>query len=107
MTTAKRPLTPIPAFANREAEPEFWETHDLTDYMSFDNPVTLGPIDSGLEQITMWVDTETLDLAREIAAEQKMPWDGLLFLWLIERREAERERRAAQAEAQKQKRESA
>ncbi len=95
MTTERRPLKPVPAFANREAEAEFWDTHDLTDYMSFDEPVSFGPIESGLEQVTIWVDTETLDLAREIAAERNIPWDGLLFLWLIERREVERERRAA------------
>lgn len=100
-SNARRPLKPIPAFANREAEAEFWDTHDLTDYMSFDNPVPFGPVDGGLEQVTLWVDTETLGLAREIAAAERMPWEVLLHLWLIERREVERERRAAGADAGK------
>ncbi len=97
----KRPLQPIPTFANREAEAEFWDTHDFTDYASFDNPVPFGPVGSGLEQVTIWVDTETLDLAREIAVKERMPWEVLLHLWLVERRDAERERRGAQAAAQK------
>lgn len=100
-SNARRPLKPIPAFASREAEAEFWDTHDLTDYMIFDNPVSFGPVDSGLEHVTIWVDTETLDLAREIAAEERVPWEVLLHLWLVERRDAERERRAAEAVARK------
>lgn len=93
--THPRLLKPIPVFSSRDAEAEFWDTHDLTDYASFDNPARFGPIESGLELVGLHVDSETLDLARAIAAERNVPWEGLLELWLIERREAERERRAA------------
>lgn len=98
MTTEKRPLKPIPAFASREAEAEFWDTHDLTDYFDFDTPVRLnfGP---GGEKVELFIETETLELSKAIAAEMGVPWEGLLELWLVERRDAERERRAAQSGA--------
>lgn len=80
---------PIPAFASREAEAEFWDTHDFTDYASFDHPAEVRFAPSG-ETVPLFVDRETLALAKAIAAEQRVPWEGLLELWLVERREAER-----------------
>lgn len=98
-------LKPIPAFASREAEAEFWDTHDLTEYFDFDNPISVGRIDSGLRQVTFFVDTETLELAKDVAAEKQMDWKWLLHLWLVERRDAEQAKR--RAESNEQQRESA
>ncbi len=100
MTTDRRTPKPIPAFASREAEAEFWDTHDVIDYAISDTPIRLnfGP---GGEKVELFIETETLDLSRAIAAEMGVPWEGLLELWLVERRDAERERRAAEAVAQK------
>jgi hypothetical protein len=84
----------VPEFASREEEGEFWDTHDLTDYFDFEDRVDLevaGPLS---EPVTLHVDMETAEEVKAIAKEQGVPWDGLLYLWIIERRDAERERRA-------------
>lgn len=94
-----RRVKPVPAFANREAEAEFWDTHDFTDYATFDHPVPFGPLARRSEPVTLYVDPDTLDLVKAMAAEQNVAWEGLLELWLVERRDAEREKRAERPEA--------
>jgi hypothetical protein len=91
-----RRVKPIPAFANREAEAHFWDTHDLTDYATFDARGTFGPLARRSEPVTLSVDPETLDLAKELAGEQDLPWQVLLEIWLIERRDAELAKRTTE-----------
>lgn len=38
MTRTKK-LKPIPEFASYEEEANFWDTHDLTDYVDFSKPI--------------------------------------------------------------------
>lgn len=100
MSKVQTPKRPIPAFASWEEEAEFWDTHDLTDYFNLEYKPGFPRLDGPLsEPITLHIDTETMELVREIAAEQGLPPDGLLFIWILERRDAERARRSAEAAA--------
>jgi hypothetical protein len=86
---------PIPNFANREEEVEFWDSHDLTDY--FEDweftPVSLHLEHPLSEPVTLHIDSETWDEVQTLARERDLPPDGLLHVWILERRDAERERR--------------
>ena len=97
---AGRTTRPIPTFASRAEEAEFWDSHDLTDY--FDDfeykPAWFraeGPLS---ESVTLHIDIETMEEVRALAEEQGYPPDVLLQIWILERRDAERQRRAAEAE---------
>jgi len=85
----------VPEFTSREEEAEFWDTHDLTDYFNFDEPFEMevtGPLS---ESVTLHIDIETMEEVRALAKDRGLPPDGLLQVWILERRDAERERRAA------------
>ena len=101
MTRSKvrSPKQQIPAFASREEEAEFWDTHDVTDYFDdFEyNPSWFqveGPLS---EVVTLHIDLETMDEVRTFAKERDLPPDVLLHIWILERRDAERQRRASGA----------
>jgi len=86
----------IPTFASREEEAAFWDRHDLTDYFDdFEyNPSWFqveGPLS---EPVTLHLDLETMDEVRALAEAQGLPPDVLLQIWILERRDAERARRA-------------
>ena len=87
----------IPKFASRQEEAEFWDTHDVTDFWDELEPVEVqieGPFS---EEVTLHIDLETMDEVRTLAKEQGLPPDGLLHVWILERRDAERQRRASEA----------
>ncbi len=93
--TAKRP---IPTFSSRQEEAEFWDTHDLTDYFELDHRPGSFRVEGPLsEQVTLDLDSETMAEVRAAAEERGMPVDVLLQIWLLERRDSERSRRAAAA----------
>ena len=101
MTRSKvrSPKRQIPTFASREEEAEFWDTHDVTDYFDdFEyNPSWFqveGPLS---EVVTLHIDLETMDEVRALAKERDLPPDVLLHVWILERRDAERQRRASDA----------
>lgn len=88
-------LKPVLAFASRGVEARFWDTHDLTDYFSFDDPVDIEASVPEYAAIALRIDPETLGIARSIAQEEGVPLEGLLEPWIIERRDQERARRRA------------
>jgi len=93
-TAVRSKAKPLPRFANRQEEAEFWDTHDVFDYVDeAAEPIRLevtGPLS---EPVTLHIDIETMEEVRALAEAQGVPPDGLLYLWIIERRDAERQRR--------------
>lgn len=89
------PKNQIPEFASREEEASFWDTHDLTDYFDFTEPVEIEVACPLSEPVTLHIDLETMEEVRVNAEEQDLPPDGLIHVWILERRDAERQRRAA------------
>ena len=47
------------------------------------------------EPVTLHIDIETMEEVRAITEEQDLPPDGLIHVQILERRDAERQRRAA------------
>jgi hypothetical protein len=70
MRKKDRPIDPLPdEFASEEEAAEFWDTHSLTDYEEFLEPVDL-EIDLKRRHFEIEVDEETF-LALRSAAERK------------------------------------
>ncbi len=83
-------------FASREDEAHFWDTHDFTDYWDRFEPVVIEFANPLAEPETLLTDIETVEEVRAIAAEQDLPPDGLIHVWILECRDAERQRHLAE-----------
>lgn len=97
MTTKERrmkPKEPIPEFASREEEAEFWDTHDLADYWDEFKPVDVRFAKNLSEGITIRLDSETLAKLRSRAKEKGIGPTTLARMWILERLQEE-ERRAS------------
>lgn len=93
----KQKLLPVPDFASREEEVAFWDTHDVTDYFAFDEFVKFEGEVAPSEPVTLHIDVETWEEVQKLAQERDLPPDGLLHVWILERRDAERERRGSES----------
>ena len=61
MSSAKQPShDPIPQFATREEEAEFWDTHDFTDYWDDLEPVNVAVSPNLESSFQIPLDDETL-----------------------------------------------
>lgn len=97
MTTKERrmkPKEPIPEFASREEEAEFWDTHDLADYWDEFKPVDVRFAKNLSEGITIRLDSETLAKLRSRAKEKGIGPTTLARMWILEHLQEE-ERRAS------------
>ncbi len=89
---AQRKVRPLPAvqrripdFKNREEEAEFWDTHDITDYLHELKPVQVTVAEGPLSLLSVDFDGETSgELFRQ--AEQKgLPATAMVYAWVLER----------------------
>lgn len=83
-TTRMKPKEPIPEFASREAEAEFWDTHNLTDYWDEFKPVRARFAKRLSEGINIRLDPETLAELRAQAAEKGIGPTTLARMWILE-----------------------
>ena len=86
MNVEQRPTKdPIPQFATREEEAEFWDTHDFADYWDELNPVKIegNPNLSSLFQIPL--DAETITQICQYANETGVDAGTLVRGWILER----------------------
>ncbi len=75
----------IPAFHSIEEESEFWDTHDLTDFLEESNPVHLTVAADLSDPLTVQLDqSDRLELDRQAEARGVGP-STLARLWLTER----------------------
>ena len=86
----------IPTFASWQEEAEFWDTHDVTDYFDdFEYDPAWFRVEGPLSEIVpLHIDVETKEEVRALAEEQGFPPVVLPQIWILERRDAERARRA-------------
>ena len=75
----------IPEFANREQEAEWWDTHDITDYLDELKPVKVRFAKNLCEGITIRFDPETLAILRQEAKKKGMGPTTLARMWVLER----------------------
>ncbi len=91
MTTNERSRTSrIPEFASREEETEFWDTHDITDYLDELTPVKVRFAKNLSEGITIRFDTDTLATLRHEAKKKGVGPTTLARMWIKERLQGKR-----------------
>jgi hypothetical protein len=86
MTTTERSrASRIPEFASRQEEAEFWDTHDITDYLDELTPVKVRFARNLSEGITIRFDPETLVSLRQQARKKGIGPTTLARMWILER----------------------
>ena len=88
-TTPARPASRIPGFASREEEAEFWDTHDITDFLDELTPVRVRFAKKLSEELAVRFDLATLAALRRAAKQRGMAPATLVLLWVLERLEQE------------------
>jgi hypothetical protein len=73
MRSTKRRIDPLPdEFKSHEEAAEFWDTHSITDYEEFLEPVDLD-VDIKRRHFEIEVDEESFLALREIAKKEQKP----------------------------------
>jgi predicted DNA binding CopG/RHH family protein len=92
MRGKKRALKPIPKFASAEAESEFWETHDSTEYIDWTKAErgTLFPnLKPTSQTISLRLPVMMIAQLKTLANRRDVPYQSLLKMFVAERLEAE------------------
>lgn len=75
----------IPDFATREEAAEWWDTHDITDYLDELRPVKIRFAKRLSEGLTVRLDLETLEELRNRARQMGIGPTTLARVWILER----------------------
>ena len=91
-----KPKEPIPEFASREDEAEFWDTHDLTEFedeLEVVNDVRFVVMRGEPKKpLTVGLPEDTLRTLTEQAHEQGVGASTLVRMWILEHMREQRER---------------
>jgi predicted DNA binding CopG/RHH family protein len=84
----KKKFKVLPKFKNEDEEALFWETHDTTDYIDWDNAI-VNPIFPNLKMstkvITFRVTESLLGSLKMLANQKDVPYQSLMKVYLDER----------------------
>ena len=88
----ERPATEsrIPDFKSREEEAEFWDTHDITDFLDELRPVKVRFAKNLSEGMTIRFEPEMVVELRQRAKQKGIGPTTLVRMWVLERLEAEK-----------------
>jgi len=77
----------IPKFKNEEEERKFWQTHDLTDYLDYFQPVKfdLSELKPSSKVVTIRLPESLLAALKNIAHKRDIPYQSLMKIFLAER----------------------
>ncbi|MEO5334771.1 MAG: BrnA antitoxin family protein [Magnetococcus sp. YQC-5] len=80
-------LKPIPTFANEADERAFWESHDSTEYMDWNNAqqVHLPRLKPTTQAISLRLPITMLEQIRIAANKRDVPYQSLIKIWLSEK----------------------
>ena len=80
-------MAKLPKFANEQEEAEFWETHDSTTYLDDTEPVKVTFVDAREPkmQISLRLDSETIDMLKAVARTKGIGYQTLIRIWVNER----------------------
>lgn len=84
-TPQQRPPSRIPEFASREEEAEFWDTHDVTDYLDELRPVRVRPMPGLSAGMTVRLDPDDREALGRIATQRGIGPSTLVRMWIKER----------------------
>jgi len=79
----------IPTFTSRQEEAEWWDTHDITDYLDELEPVEVRFKLKPLESITIDLDAHNMKLLRAAAKKQGIAVEPLIQIWILEHLQAQ------------------
>lgn len=84
-------LKQIPKFKNEDAERDFWDTHDVTDYfdMSKAERVIFPNLKFSTETISLRLPESLLAEIKALANKKDVPYQSLMKIFLAERIEKE------------------
>jgi|SRR5579863_1434798 predicted DNA binding CopG/RHH family protein len=85
----------IPDFASREEEAEWWDTHDVTDYLDELQPVKVHMSRTLSEGVQVRFDPETMAALRQRAREQGIGSSSLIRMWVLEKLRSDEQRHAS------------
>ncbi len=94
--TEQRTPSSIPDFATHEEEAEFWDKHDITDYLDELKPVDVRFAKNLSAGMTVRFDPETSAELRAIAQEQGIGPTTLMRMWVLDRLKQVKKERTAQ-----------
>jgi predicted DNA binding CopG/RHH family protein len=75
----------IPEFHSHQEEAQWWDTHDITDYLDELKPVKVRFAKNLSEGITIRFDPDSLRKLRQRAREKGMGPTTLARMWILER----------------------
>ncbi len=78
----------IPAFARREEEARFWDTHDTAEFEDEFEPIDVRFANNLSQGITVRFTPETLETLRATAQRKGIGPTTLARMWILERLEA-------------------
>ena len=82
---------PLPdEFASRAEVAEFWDTHDITDYLDELQPITVKLLDTVAHGVIITFEPDTFDEICELARERNTSPETLIQQWIVERLEEQR-----------------
>lgn len=75
----------IPKFASMEEEAEFWDTHDITDFLDELKPTTLEFSGNLAQGLVVRFDSDIFKRVCGIAHNKGVTPDALVHQWVVER----------------------
>lgn len=81
----------IPKFKNEDEEREFWDTHDSTEFINWNQAkrVTLSKLKPSAKKISLRLPESMLEELKLLANKRDVPYQSLLKIFLAERIEKE------------------
>ena len=83
----KKQLKTLPEFTTEEEERRFWETHDSSDYLDWNqaHPVVMPNLKPTTKTISIRLPAHLLDSIKVAANARDVPYQSLIKVWLQEK----------------------
>lgn len=85
----KKEMPHIPDFKSREEMAEFWDTHDITDYLHELKPVQVTVAEGPLSVLQVQFDKETSAQLFHLAEQKGLLATDMVQAWVLEQLKAE------------------
>ena len=94
---SQKPKKTIPEFGNEDEERRFWAKADTTDYFDWEHATqpTFPNLKPSTESISLRLPVSMLDELKAMANKRDVPYQSLLKIFLAERIQRERGRKAS------------
>jgi predicted DNA binding CopG/RHH family protein len=77
----------LPVFKNEDEEKEFWNTHDSTEYINWDQAerVLFSNLKPSVKKISLRIPASMLEELKLLANKRDVPYQSLMKIFLAER----------------------